>query len=73
MLKILTVLIFSSLIGCSTFISVPLPIPSRPELPKITGIEIQCLTNEVYEKFRRRDILQDGHIDKLEGILRATH
>ena len=74
MKKILIVLTLISLISCGgSPVVVKLPIPSQPDYPKIQTKESKCLTDEVYEKFRKRDVLKDGHIDKLEGIIRSTH
>ena len=71
--KTLIAAISSSLIACSTMVPVELPLPARPVLPKVLGVELQCLTQDVYDRLRKRDILKDIHRDKLEAIIGATH
>jgi len=72
--KTLSVIIFLSLVACSgSPVVVKLPLPVRPDLPVIIGAELQCLSNDAYDRLRKRDILQDGHILKLEAIIRTTH
>ena len=73
MKKTLIAITLASLIGCSSYQIVALPLPLMGELPKITPVEVQCLTDETYDKLRRRDILQENHIDKLEGVINSTH
>jgi len=58
--------------GCAVQ-SVKLPLPTMGEVPKIQPAELQCLTNETYEKLRKRDIIRENHADKLESIIRSTH
>lgn len=68
------ILISLMLVACSgSPVVVKLPLPVRPDLPKIMGVELQCLSDGAYDRLRKRDILQDGHILKLEAIIRTTH
>lgn len=51
----------------------PLPIPDRPELPRIKADSIQCLSDDAYESLVKRDALQASHIRLLEVIIMTTH
>lgn len=65
--------------GCSTtttepvFVQEPLPVPDRPNLPRIPSAELECLTDAAYEALVERDATQAEHIKRLEAILRTTH
>ena len=73
MKKTLIAITLASLIGCSSYQIVALPLPVMEELPRVQAVELQCLTGVTYDKLRRRDILQENHIDKLEGVIKSTH
>jgi hypothetical protein len=73
-LVVVTAIILSS---CSLLparqVSVPLPIPVEPSWIKITTEELNCLTQEVYEKLLRRDLQHNGFEARLLAILKSTH
>ncbi len=55
------------------YVQVPLLLPDRPELPRISSDELQCLGAPAYIDLVRRDVLQETHIDRLEAIINTTH
>lgn len=55
------------------FVSEPLPLPDRPELPRIPADELMTISDEAFESLVRRDVLQAQHIIRLEAIIRTTH
>ena len=55
------------------FVQEPLPLPDRPELPRIPGDDLMCVADDAYELLVRRDVLQAQHIHRLEAIIRTTH
>lgn len=74
-LALATVVISSS--GCAgvrtKFMQDPLPVPERPELPKVGAASLACLSDEAYEALAKRDALQAAHIRLLEVIILTTH
>ncbi|WP_026279093.1 hypothetical protein [Thioalkalivibrio sp. ARh3] len=63
--------------GCATteyvYVAEPLPLPDRPALPRIAASDLECLTDEAYERLVERDALQDTHIERLKAIIESTH
>jgi len=72
-MRSLIVIAFISLVGCSTFQSVKLPLPVMAELPKAAHGSLDCLSDDAFRVLEKREIIMEGHIDKLEGIIKATH
>lgn len=63
--------------GCATtetaFVQEPLPLPERPALPALPGETLACLTDDAYEALAVRDATLQGHVRRLEAIIRTTH
>jgi len=64
--------------GCETtpdtiFVQEPLPVPDRPALPKVPADDMRCLPDDAYEALATRDAELQGHVGRLEAILRTTH
>ena len=55
------------------FVQEPLPLPDRPELPKIPADELMAISDEAFESLVKRDVLQAQHILRLEAIIKTTH
>ncbi len=55
------------------YVQVPLLLPDRPELPRISSAELECLEAPAYVDLVRRNVLQATHIDRLEAIINTTH
>lgn len=75
MLKILSMIILSTAISsCSCFTPTTphLTIPDRPNLPRISASEFECLNEPTFKKFVEREEILKGHIYRLEAIIRAT-
>jgi len=73
MKKTLIAITLASLIGCSSYQIVALPLPLMDELPKVESVELQCLTDSTYEKLRKRDVIRENYEDELESIIKSTH
>jgi len=64
--------------GCSTtqpveYVTTPLPLPPRPELPAISGEQLQCLSDETYSAIVKRDRGRREYAETLEAIIQSTH
>jgi len=73
-LALVSVLILSG--GCVTkteYVSVPLPVPERPEYVFIAEEELKCLSEDTFEKLVKQDAIWEAHVDRLENIIRQTH
>ena len=73
LMKLFYIPIILLMTGCSSFISVPLPLPVKPDLPKIQSSELECLSQDAYDKLLKRDILRENYEDKLRSIIQSTH
>lgn len=76
-MKILTVLLTLLMAGCAAprveHVSVPLPMPVRPELPGIKGADLQCLSDDAYRTLVRRDRMRREYAEQLEAVILSTH
>lgn len=70
-LIILIALILSSCFSQS-FVT-KLSVPDRPKFEVITKEELQCVTQETFNKISRRAELRDSHFLKLEEVILSTH
>jgi len=69
------------LIATSFWINACSPIPTQarlklpPEItyPVITAQEVQCLTDEAFNKIKKRDKLKSARINTLRQIIKSTH
>jgi hypothetical protein len=79
---ILTSLLLLS--GCSLFqekkpvdklvyVTTPLYAPARPTLPTWKGDDMECLSDEMKDKIRDRDLLRKQYAEQLETIINSTH
>ena len=63
--------------GCGTapveYVTTPLPLPPRPELPAINGEQLQCLSDEAYSAIVTRDRGRREYSETLEAIIQSTH
>ncbi len=60
--------------SCATAPANPrLPLPDRPVRPHVAAHELGCLSDAVYERLRRRELIDDAYIEQLRAIIRATH
>ena len=50
-----------------------LPLPPQITYPVITPDEVSCLTDEVFNKIKKRDKLKSARIETLANIIRSTH
>lgn len=66
--------IVALLTGCAThgYIYRPIPadmIPPAPEVPKIKAEELQCLSDDAYERLANRDRLRKQYAEELRALL----
>jgi hypothetical protein len=70
LLLIVTILVIS---GCATqYVSAPLPLPPKPDLPALTDSELACLSNAVYHRVAKRDLAHKHYQQRLEAVIRST-
>jgi len=75
-LKTITLLIVTSfwISACS---SIPtqarLKLPPDLNYPVITAQEVQCLTDNAFNKIKKRDNLKSARIETLKAIILSTH
>ncbi len=61
--------------SCSTTtipVQVALQLPPELILVKIKGADLQCLTDEVYQALKLRDISLRARVDTLKDIIKST-
>lgn len=62
--------------GCATrteYQLAPLPMPPRPELPRLDEADMECLSEQTYYRLIRRDRARRNYADELEAVIRSTH
>lgn len=82
MRKIILMTIFLGIIsGCTTppktiertvYLPVPINLPTKPEIPKVPGKELSCLSEETKQKLLNRDKIIKGYIENLEITINST-
>lgn len=63
------------LTACSTqpvYITQPLPLPDRPDLPTLKASDLQCLTDSAYHRLVTRDILLRQYSEQCEAVIKST-
>jgi hypothetical protein len=79
--KIAYILIISLLLGCSApkkeqprvvYVSTPLSLPNKPELPKIPSDSLYCVSDDVKWALLKRDVAIKNYISELETIISST-
>lgn len=58
--------------GRVVYVSTPLPLPPKPEIPKIKGKDLKCLTPTTQWELKNRDTIIKEYISELETIIRST-
>lgn len=63
--------------GCTNprveYVTAPLPLPPRPELPVVPGEALQCLAPDTYRALVERDRARRDYAEQLEAIIESTH
>jgi len=82
-LLLTTIFLTTNLIGCTTnvapvkdrmvYVSVPLNKPVKPEIPKIPGRDMTCLSDETKNALIKRDTVLKSYIADLESVIDSTH
>lgn len=55
------------------YVTTPLYAPARPVLPTWNGDDMECLSEEMKDKIRDRDLLRKQYAEQLETIINSTH
>jgi len=72
-MKLLTIFLAITLASCQTIpVTVELPLPPELTLPKNDPSQLQCLSDEAYEKLTIRDKLQTERRMTLRSIIEST-
>lgn len=76
-------LTISNLVGCATkpqplpervvYISVPLEKPAKPEIRRIPGRDMACLSEDTKLLLLNRDAVMKDYIHELETVIDSTH
>jgi len=61
--------------GCThtEYVQTPLPRPPRPNVPTLSGDQLQCLSDDAYKAIVNRDRAKTEHIERLESVIESTH
>jgi hypothetical protein len=80
-MRLLTpIIILLFITACSTqapkekiiYITTPLTLPEKPELPKMSSDALQCISDESKWSLLKRDVLLKNYISDLETIIKST-
>lgn len=73
--KIILLIVVSFWISACSSIPSQAKLPLPPELiyPVITPDEVSCLTDNAFNKIKKRDKLKSARIETLTEIIRSTH
>lgn len=74
MKKLLSALILSSVIACSSVEYIPqrLELPPKTAVPVLTNKEIACVRQETYNTLVHRDLAYNFYIARLEAVIKST-
>lgn len=79
--KIVSVFLLIVLVGCSSpkkeeprivYVSIPLTLPTKPELVKIPSDSLHCVSDDVKWSLLKRDIAIKNYISELETTILST-
>jgi len=54
------------------YVSAPLPMPQKVDMPGITNADIECVTNNVYRRLAERDYAHKKYEARLEAVIKST-
>jgi len=76
-LQTLSAVFASALISCATetiYIDPPpLPMPACDARPAIELSEFECLTQDVYSRFRQRENIDKKCLGEMRAVIKSTH
>ncbi|NOR71618.1 MAG: hypothetical protein GQ532_18345 [Methylomarinum sp.] len=59
--------------ACSPrYISIPLPLPPKPEMPALSDSDLTPLSDAVYQKVAKRDLAYKHYQQRLEAVIKST-
>lgn len=56
----------------TVYVAIPINLPNKPEIPKVPGKELSCLSNETKQKLLERDKVIKTYISDLETTIVTT-
>jgi len=66
-------------LGCSVkepprviYVSTPLSLPAKPELPRMKSNELECIADSSKWTLLKRDVILKNYISELETIIKST-
>ncbi len=62
--------------GCARqpiYVTEPLPLPVRPLLPSVYAHELDCISNDTYQRLVTRELKRRQYAETLETIIQSTH
>lgn len=70
---IISAVILTSCFGGRTVKVDPLFEPKAPNLPVVKKEELECVSDETFDKLDTRDVLRDDYEEKMRAVIRSTH
>lgn len=80
--KLTAIVIIGFLTGCTAnekiverkvYLSVPLTLPAKPELPRVKSDSLVCVDDETRSVLLLRDVAIKNYISQLETIIESTN
>lgn len=80
--KLAAIALIGFLTGCTAnqkiverkvYVSTPLSLPARPELPRVRSDSLACVDDETKWALLKRDVAIKNYISELESIIESTN
>ncbi|MDF1583878.1 MAG: hypothetical protein P1P78_11270 [Methyloprofundus sp.] len=69
-LLLVTILVASA---CApVYVTAPLPLPPKPDMPVYSDSDLSCLSDDQYRWVAMRDLAQRNYQQRLEAVIRST-
>lgn len=65
--------IFCSSCGKTVYVTNELPLPDRPVYLTVTAAELECLSQDAYDRLEIHVMQCKSHIETLEDVIKSTH
>jgi hypothetical protein len=69
---IIATLLLTACTRTPVYVTQPLPLPDRPDLPTLQASELQCLTDDAYSRLVTRDLLLRQYGEQCEAVIKST-
>ncbi len=72
--KALLTVIILVISGCGSvrYVTAPLPIPQKPDMPYFIDKDLECLPESVYYRVAGRDLAHKNYEERLESVIKST-